>query len=180
MPEKRLSPRRRRAIRLSRSSCLTDRDGYPLSRSSRIVAGFAMRAPFAVRHYAAGAGRCQSEDDLTRVEGDLTRGGPPVRMLAMAMGPGAERWGRLPLIVLLVLPMFAAIGLCADDGWTAVADPAESDETRLRLAAGVLSDAAWLLPVPFSVWRTVRSDPRAPVVSGWTCLTPADRAPPRV
>jgi len=101
-------------------------------------------------------------------------------MLTMPMGPGAERWCRLLLIVLLVLPMSATIGLCADDGWTAVADPAESDENRLRLAAGVLSDAAWVLPVPFSVWRTVRSDPRAPVVSGWTCLTPADRAPPRV
>ena len=105
---------------------------------------------------------------MTRVEGDLTRGGPPVRMLTMPMGPGAERWCRLLLIVLLVLPMLAVV------------DPAEGDENRLRVAAGVLSDAAWVLPAPFSVWRTIRSDPRAPVVSGWTCLTPADRAPPRV
>jgi hypothetical protein len=101
-------------------------------------------------------------------------------MLTMPMGPGVERWCRLLLIVLLVLPVSAVIGLYADDGCTAAADPAESDENRLRLAAGVLSDAAWVLPAPFSVWRTVRSDPRPPVVSGWTCLTPADRAPPRV
>jgi hypothetical protein len=37
-------------------------------------------------------------------------------MLTMPMGPGSERWCRLLLIVLLVLPMSAAIGLCADDG----------------------------------------------------------------
>ena len=98
----------------------------------------------------------------------------------MAMGPGAERWGRLLLIVLLVLPLFAAIGLCADDGWTAVADPAESDENRLRLAAGVLSDPTWILPAPPSPRRAVSPDPHDPVVVGWTSLTPTDRAPPRV
>jgi len=71
------------------------------------------------------------------------------------------RWGRLLLIVLLVLPMFAAIGLCADDGWTAVADPAESDENRSDSPRRAVR-CAWVLPVPFSVWRTVRSDPALP------------------
>ena len=97
----------------------------------------------------------------------------------MPMRPGADRWCRLLVIALLVLPIPAAIGLYADDGWMAVSD-AESDENRLRLAAGALSDPAWIPPAPMSVRRAVRPDPRDPVVAGWTCLTPTDRAPPRV
>jgi hypothetical protein len=97
----------------------------------------------------------------------------------MPMGPGGERWFRLLLIVLLVLPSLAATGMCADDGWMAVSDPAESDENRLRLAAGALADAALILPSSVSVRRAVQLDLRDPVVAGRTCLTPADRAPPR-
>jgi hypothetical protein len=97
----------------------------------------------------------------------------------MPMGPGGARWCRLLLIVLLVLPVPAAIGMYADDGWMAVSDPAESDETRLRIAAGVLPDSAWIPPAPTSVRRAGRPDPRDPVVAGCTCLTPTDRAPPR-
>jgi hypothetical protein len=97
----------------------------------------------------------------------------------MPMGPGGERWCRLLLIVLLVLPVPVAIGLSADDGWMAVFDPAESDENRLRIAAGVLSDSAWILPAPTSARRAVPLAPHAPIVAGWTSLTPPDRAPPR-
>jgi hypothetical protein len=100
-------------------------------------------------------------------------------MRSMPMGPGGERWCRLLLIALLVLPIPAAIGMCADDGWMAVSDPDDPDENRLRLAAGALADAAWLLPSPMSVRRAVQPDLRDPVVAGRICLTPADRAPPR-
>ena len=84
---------------------------------------------------------------------------------------GWERWGRLLLIVLLVLPLPAALDLYAD------AD--DSDEDRLRLAAGALSDPAWVLPVRTSARRAGWPDPRDPVIAGWICLTPTDRAPPR-
>jgi hypothetical protein len=97
----------------------------------------------------------------------------------MPMGPGGQWWCRLLLIALLVLPIPAAIGMYADDGWMAVSDPAESDESRLRIAAGVLPDSVWILPAPTSVRRAVPPDPHDPVVAGWTCLTPTDRAPPR-
>jgi hypothetical protein len=97
----------------------------------------------------------------------------------MPMGPGLERWCRVLLIALLLLPVSAVIDMYADDGWMAVSDPAESDENRLRLAAGALADAAWILPSPMSVRRAVQPDLHDPVVTGRTCLTPADRAPPR-
>ena len=89
----------------------------------------------------------------------------------MPMGPGGARWCRLLLIVLLVLPLPAALDLYAD--------AAESDEDRLRLATGALSDSAWALPVPTSARRAGWPDPRDPVIAGWICLTPTDRAPPR-
>jgi len=98
----------------------------------------------------------------------------------MLRGLGGERWFRLLLIALLVLPILAASGVDADDGWMAVSDPAESDESRLRIAAGVRSDSAWSMPAPVSVRRAVASEPDTPVVAGWTRLTPPDRAPPRV
>lgn len=100
----------------------------------------------------------------------------------MPMGPDRERWCRLlllALIALLVLPVPAAIGMYADDGWMAVSDPAESDENRLRIAAGTLSDSTRTLPAPVSVRRAVPTDAHDPVVAGWTSLTPTDRAPPR-
>jgi hypothetical protein len=98
----------------------------------------------------------------------------------MPMGPGGARWCRLLLIVLLVLPVpAAAIGMYADDGWMAFSDPAERDENRLRIAAGVLPDSAWILPAPRSARRAGWPDPRDPVIAGCTCLTPTDRAPPR-
>ena len=97
----------------------------------------------------------------------------------MPMGPGGARWCRLLLIVLLVLPIPAAIGMYADDGWMAVSDPAESDESRLRLAAGALPDPRGSCPRPCPFGRAVQPDLRDPVVAGRTCLTPADRAPPR-
>jgi hypothetical protein len=93
----------------------------------------------------------------------------------MPMGP----WCRLLLVVLLVLPMPAAIGLYADDGGIVVSDPAESDESRLRLAAGALCDSAWAPPAPTSAERAGRPDPLDLLVAGRTCLTPTDRAPPR-
>ena len=46
----------------------------------------------------------------------------------MRTGPGWERWGRLLLVVLLVLPLPAALDL-----YDAAA---ENDENRLRVAAG--------------------------------------------
>ena len=95
------------------------------------------------------------------------------------VGPCGARWCRLLLIVLLVLPIPAAIDLYADDGWMAVSDPAESDESRLRLAAGALCGSAWTLPAPTSAERAGWPDPLDLVVTGWTCLTPTDRAPPR-
>lgn len=97
----------------------------------------------------------------------------------MLMGPGGERWCRLLLIALLVLPLLAALGVYADDGWLAVFGPTESDENRLRIAAGVLSDSASTLPAPTSARRAGWPDPRDPVIAGRTCLTPPDRAPPR-
>jgi hypothetical protein len=92
----------------------------------------------------------------------------------MPMGPGGERWCRLlllVLLVLLVLPLPAALDLYADD--------AERDENRLRIAAGVLPDSAWTLPAPVFVRRAGGPDSRDPVIVGWICLTPPDRAPPR-
>lgn len=97
----------------------------------------------------------------------------------MPMGPRGERSCRLLFIALLVLPLLAALGMCDGDGWLVVSDPAESDEDRLRIAAGVLSDFAWTLPAPTPARRAGRPDPRDPVVAGCTCLTPTDRAPPR-
>jgi hypothetical protein len=99
-------------------------------------------------------------------------------MRVMPRGPGGGRWCRLLLIVLLVLPVSAALGVYADDGWIGVSDPTESDENRLRFVAGVSSDSAWIPPAPLSVWRAGRPDSRDPIVAGWTCLTPTDRAPP--
>ena len=97
----------------------------------------------------------------------------------MLMGPGGERWCRLLLIALLVLPIPGALGLYVDDGVVAVSDSAETDENRLRIAAGVLSDPAWILPVSPSPRWVVSPDRHDPVVAGWTSLTPTDRAPPR-
>jgi len=97
----------------------------------------------------------------------------------MPMGPGGAWWCRLLLIALLLLPGFAVIGEYADDGWMAVSDPADGDEDRLRIAAGAPAAAAWILPSPMSVRQAVRPDLGDPVVAGLTCLTPADRAPPR-
>lgn len=84
---------------------------------------------------------------------------------------GGERWCRLLLIVLLVLPLPAALDLYAD--------AAESDENRLRVAAGVLSTSVWSLPAPTLARRAGWPDSRDPVIAGWICLTPTDRAPPR-
>ena len=97
----------------------------------------------------------------------------------MPRGPGGGRWCRLVLIVLLVLPVSAALGVYADDAWIGLSDPAQSDETRLRLVAGVLSDSAWAPPTPTAVRRVGRSDLRDPFVAARICLTPTDRAPPR-
>jgi hypothetical protein len=97
----------------------------------------------------------------------------------MPMGARGARWCRLLLIALLLLPIPAAIDMYADGGWMAVSDPAESDENRLRIAAGVLSDSAWILPAPAPAWRALPPDPDAPAVARWTSVTPTDRAPPR-
>jgi hypothetical protein len=97
----------------------------------------------------------------------------------MPTEPSGSRWCRVLLIVLLVLPIPAALGMYGDDGCMAASDPAESDEGRLRVAAGVLSDSAWTQPAPPSVGRAGWPDPLDLVVAGWTCLTPTDRAPPR-
>jgi len=97
----------------------------------------------------------------------------------MPMGPGADRWCRLLLVALLVLPIPAALGPYADGGWMVVSDPAESDEDRLSPAAGTLADSAGILPAPRAVWLAGGPDARDPVVTGWTCRTPTDRAPPR-
>ncbi len=88
--------------------------------------------------------------------------GSPVRITVMPMGPGGARWCRLLLIVLLLLPIPAAIDVYADDGWMAVADPDGSDEYRLRIAAGVPSDSAWILPAPTPAGRAVLPDRRDP------------------
>lgn len=97
----------------------------------------------------------------------------------MPMRPGADRWCRLLLVALLVLSIPAALAPYADGGWMLVADPVESDEDRLDLAAGTLADSAGILPAPRLLWLAGGSDARAPVVTGWTCRTPTDRAPPR-
>ena len=97
----------------------------------------------------------------------------------MPTGPSGVRWCRLLLIVLLVLPTPAAVGMYADDGWMAVSDPAEGDENRFRVAAGALCDAGWTLPAPPSAGRAGRPAPLDLIVVGRTCLTPTDRAPPR-
>jgi hypothetical protein len=97
----------------------------------------------------------------------------------MPMGPSGARWCGLLLILLLVLPIPAGIGLYADDGWMAVPDPAESDESRRRLAAGALRGSAWTLPAPTSAVRAGWPHPLDLGVAGWTCFTPTDRAPPR-
>lgn len=89
----------------------------------------------------------------------------------MPTGPGWERWGRVLLVVLLVLPLPVALDLYGD--------AAEDDENRLRVAAGVLPDSAWALPAPTSARPAGWPDPRDPVVAGWICHTPSDRAPPR-
>ena len=98
----------------------------------------------------------------------------------MPMGPGADRWCRLLLIALFALLLPAVIGTAVDDGGMAVYDPAESDDDRIRLAAGTLSGPAWIPPAPRSVRRRSGPAARDPVVAGWTCRTPTDRAPPRV
>ena len=97
----------------------------------------------------------------------------------MPRGPGGGRWCRLLLIVLLVLPVSAALGVYADDGWIGLSDPAESDESRLRLVAGVLSDSAWAPSPPPAVRRVGGPDLRDPIVAACVCLTRTDRAPPR-
>ena len=98
----------------------------------------------------------------------------------MPTGPDGGRWCRLLLIVLLVLPVSAALGVYADDGWIGISDPDQDDESWLRLVAGVPSDSARVPPTPTSVRRAGRPVPGELVVAGWTCLTPTDRAPPRV
>jgi hypothetical protein len=100
-------------------------------------------------------------------------------MPSMPMGPVADRWCRLLLVALLVLPIPAALGPYADEGGVVVSDPTESDQDRLRLAAGTLVDSAWILSAPMSVRLAGGSDARDPVVAGWACRIPADRAPPR-
>src|SRR5262245_43657718 len=123
MPVKRPSPRRIRPIRLSRSSCLTVRGTYPLSRSSRIVLGFAMRAPFAVVGSLCGGPRPLS----------IRRGTQPGRRrldrldmcrrraqdAAMWIGAGAARWSRLAVVALLAILVPLASGVVADDVWPA-------------------------------------------------------------
>jgi len=97
----------------------------------------------------------------------------------MPRGLGGARWCRLLLIVLLVLPVSAALGVYAADAGIGLSDPAQSDETRLRLVVGVLFDFAWAPPAPTAVRRVGRADLREPIVTAWICLTPTDRAPPR-
>lgn len=98
----------------------------------------------------------------------------------MSMGPGADRWCRLLLIALFALVLPAAIGIAVDDGWTAVYEPAESDDERFHLSAGTLSGPGWILPAPRTVPRMGGPGARDPIVTGWSCRTPTDRAPPRV
>jgi hypothetical protein len=97
----------------------------------------------------------------------------------MPMGPSGTWWCRLLLIALLLLPIPAVLGLYADDGWTVLSDPAESDENRFRLAAGAPCDSGGMLPTPASARRVGRPEPCELVVSGWASLSPTDRAPPR-
>jgi hypothetical protein len=101
-------------------------------------------------------------------------------MRVMPRGLGGARWCRLLLIVLLVLPVSAPLGVYADDGWIGISDPDQSDESRLRLFATVPSDSTWVPPAPMAVRRAGRPVPGELVIAGWTCLTPTDRAPPRV
>src|SRR6185295_6198393 len=142
MPEKRPSPRRRRAIRLSRSSCLTERDVYPLSRSSRIVVGLAMSAPLGFVGSLCG-GRCPLS-----IRRGLTRGNPPVRMRTMPRGPGADRSGWLLPIALFALLLPTVLGIVVDDGGIWVYDPFDDDDDRLRVAASARSGPAWTVPAP--------------------------------
>jgi hypothetical protein len=97
----------------------------------------------------------------------------------MPTGPSGARWCRLLLIVLVVLAMPTGSDTYADDGWMAVSDAADSDESRLRIAAGALSDSSWIRSAPTCAGRVGRPDPLELVVTGRTCLTPADGAPPR-
>ena len=91
-----------------------------------------------------------------------------------------ERWGRL-LLAALVLPVRLAAGADADDGaLPGISDSVEDDSGPLRLAAGADAGAA---PTLLAVARTRRPNRRganAPVVAGWTRLTPTDRAPSRL
>src|SRR5262245_13247256 len=64
MPEKSGCALLRRAIRLSRSSCLTERDVYPLERSSAIVSGFPMPT---MRRGGSGVNSTGAARDLTCV-----------------------------------------------------------------------------------------------------------------
>ena len=99
----------------------------------------------------------------------------------MPMGAGGARWCRLLLIVLLVLPRFRARSACTPTtAGSAVSDPDRERREPARVSPrAVPSDSAWIPPAPTSAGRAGRPDPRDPVVAGWTCLTPTDRAPPR-
>lgn len=99
----------------------------------------------------------------------------PGQYAGHAAGPGGGRWYRLRLIVLIVLPISAPLGV---DGGLGVSDPDESDEYRLHATVGVLFDSGWVLLAPMSIRFPGGFDPHAPVVAGWTCLTPTDRTPP--
>src|ERR1041385_796964 len=111
MPGKSASPRRRRPIRLSRSSCLTDRAWYPLDRSSWIVLALAIRVLVgasrlevkedAIRargsrgHYATGAIPCQPSGPHTRADSvDDEVWVAPVRSGGAQLEGQARRRGR--------------------------------------------------------------------------------------
>src|SRR4029450_734162 len=118
MPVKRPSPRRIRAIRLSRSSCLTVRGAYPLSRSSRIVLGFVMKAPLAIVGSLCGGTRPLSMGPHAAARRlDLCRG--RAHDALMRSSAGAAQWSRLALVTLLGLLVPLAVGVVSDDVWIA-------------------------------------------------------------
>ena len=98
----------------------------------------------------------------------------------MPRGAVAAGWGRTLLIALLVLLVPAAVGIDADDGRPAVADPAYVDQDGVEPAADALADSGDRLPAPPALSAAVPAAAPPPVVSVQACFPPPDRAPPRV